>query len=348
MFLLGGGADSDILIDLIERARTILPSLPSVRYVFINTGLEMRAIKEHVKETAEKYGVEIEEIRPKVNIIQATRTCGIPLLTKAISANLETWQKKQIPLSIVDEYNDAEDKHRKYEELKERYPHSVQVIKFLCSCDTLGNPWLKGQLTPPPFFIDCLREFPPEFAISDRCCDYCKKQPSHQAQKGASMVITGERFDEGGSRSMLKIKDGETQCFTEQANGQKRLKPLFYVSDKDKAWYKETYGIRYSDAYEVYGLKRTGCCGCPISYRAVEDLKLIEPYEPNLVKAAWNVFGKSYEYRRKYNEYKAMRRNEENKEKDQVEGQTDIFDIYEKEELFGDEKTGEHPVRVED
>lgn len=67
------------------------------------------------------------------------------------------------------------------------------------------------------------------------------------------------------------------------------------------------YGIRYSDAYEVYGLTRTGCCGCPISYKAVDDLEKIRPYEPNVVKAAWNIFGKSYEYRAKYNTYKAGR-----------------------------------------
>lgn len=29
-----GGADSDIMIDLIERARIIVPSLPKVKYVF--------------------------------------------------------------------------------------------------------------------------------------------------------------------------------------------------------------------------------------------------------------------------------------------------------------------------
>lgn len=61
-----GGADSDIMIDLIETARKIVPSLPPVKYVFFNTGLEMKATKDHVKATAEKYGVEIEEVRPKV------------------------------------------------------------------------------------------------------------------------------------------------------------------------------------------------------------------------------------------------------------------------------------------
>ena len=50
-----GGADSDILIDVIETAREMVPSLPPVKYVFFNTGLEMQATKDHVKEVAEKY-----------------------------------------------------------------------------------------------------------------------------------------------------------------------------------------------------------------------------------------------------------------------------------------------------
>lgn len=54
-------------------------------------------------------------------------------------------------------------------------------------------------------------------------------------------------------------------------------------------------------------MTRTGCCGCPISHKAVADLEKIGRYEPNIVKAAWNIFGKSYEYRQKYNEYKARR-----------------------------------------
>ena len=105
-------------------------------------------------------------------------------------------------------------------------------------------------------------------------------------------------------------------CFYETADGTFRLRPLYYVSDSDKAWYKEYYGIRYSDAYEVYGLKRTGCCGCAISATATQDLELIRPYEPNVVKAAWNIFGDSYRYREKYNEYRAMRNVQEKTEKD--------------------------------
>ena len=124
------------------------------------------------------------------------------------------------------------------------------------------------------------------------------------------MIITGERRDEGGMRSVPRSEqwnETNTMCFAETSDRKFRFRPLYYVSDKDKAWYKDYYGIKYSDAYEVYGLTRTGCCGCPISYKAVGDLELIRPYEPNVVKAAWAIFGKSYEYRMKYNEYKAKR-----------------------------------------
>lgn len=108
----------------------------------------------------------------------------------------------------------------------------------------------------------------------------------------------------------------------ETSSGQFRLKPLYYVSDADKAWYKERYGIRYSDAYEVYGLKRTGCCGCSISAKAVEDLEKIRPYEPNVVKAAWNIFGDSYRYRQRYNDFRKMKQAESKKG-----GQMSIFDF---------------------
>lgn len=309
-----GGADSDILIDLIERTRKAF-NLAPVKYVFFNTGLEMQATKRHVKETAEKYGVEIEEVRPKVNIVQATRTHGVPFVSKIMSAGLEGWQKKGIPLSIADEYEQAEDKAAKRQELKERYPKCQSVINFLCCCNSAGEPRPNIQLVinSSKYMLDFIKESPPDFQVSAKCCDYCKKQVAHRVQKSYEMVITGERRAEGGMRSVPRSErwnQTNTMCFAETSDGKYRFRPLYYVSDKDKAWYKEYYGIKYSDAYEAYGLARTGCCGCPISYKAVEDLEKIRPYEPNVVKAAWNIFGKSYDYRKKYNEYKAKRMSE--------------------------------------
>ena len=268
--------------------------------------------------------MEIETFRPKVNIVTASRKYGIPFVSKIMSAGLSEWQKKGVPLSIAEEYDQAEDKAAKRKELKERYPKCESVINFLCCCNSAGEPRPNIQLVinSSKYMRDFIGECPPDFQISAKCCDYCKKQLAHSVQKDFDMIITGERRAEGGMRSVPR-KDNTALCFTETSSGQYRLRPLYYVTDADKAWYKEYYGIRYSDAYEVYGLTRTGCCGCPISYKAVEDLEKIRPYEPNVVKAAYNIFGKSYAYREKYNAYKKQRMEEERKKSacPQLDGQ---------------------------
>lgn len=318
-----GGSDSDIMIDLIERTRKAF-DFPEVKYCFFNTGLEMEATKDHVKDVADRYGVEITEYRPNKNIVQATREYGVPFMSKIVSGALETVQKKGIPFSIREEYDNAKDKAAKRAELRERYPKSEQGINFLCCCNSDGEPRPNIQLVidSSKYLYEFMKENPCDFKISAKCCDYCKKQIAHKAQSEYQMVITGERRDEGGMRSVPKSKDANgTMCFSETSNGQFRLKPLYYVSDSDKEWYKERYGIRYSDAYEVYGLKRTGCCGCSISSSAVEDLEKIRPYEPNVVKAAWNIFGDSYRYRQKYKEFKKMKQEDKN-----IEGQMSFED----------------------
>lgn len=323
-----GGSDSDIMIDLIERTRKAF-NLPPIKYCFFNTGLEMKATKNHVKDTAEKYGVEIMEVRPDKghDIVSSVRRDGQPFVSKIMSGGLSEWQKKGIPLSIAEEYDQAEDKIAKRAELKERYPKCESLINFLCCCNAAGEPRPNIQLVinSSKYMRDFIGEYPPDFKISANCCNHCKKAPAHKIQKDFDMIITGERRDEGGMRSVPR-KDNTALCFTETSSGQYRLRPLYYVSDSDKAWYKEYYGIRYSDAYEVYGLTRTGCCGCPISYKAVDDLEKIRPYEPTLVKAAWNIFGQSYEYRQKYNEYK-KKRMEQEKQPKELAGQIGLFDL---------------------
>lgn len=319
-----GGSDSDIMIDLIETARKLF-GLPPVSYCFFNTGLEMQATKDHVKHVEYKYGIEIKEYRPKKNIVLATRKYGQPFISKIVSAAMDTIQKKNIPFSIREEYDNATDKKKIRQELRERYPNAEQGINFICCCNSEGEhrPNIQLVIDSSQYLYEFMKDNPCDFKISAKCCDCCKKQVAHRVQKNYEMIITGERRDEGGMRSVPKSEDANgTMCFSEQRNGQFRFKPLYYVSDADKAWYKERHKIRYSDAYEVYGLARTGCCGCSISSKAVEDLKKIEPYEPNVVKAAWNIFGDSYRYRQKYKEFK-RKKQEESKNP----GQISLFDI---------------------
>lgn len=198
-----GGADSDIMIDIIERTRELF-GLPPIRYVFFNTGLEMQATKDHVKAIAEKYGVEIEEVRPKIGIVTAARRYGVPFVSKIMSAGLSEWQKKGVPLSITREYEQAEDKAAKRQELRERYSKCESVINFLCCCNSAGEPRPNIQLVinSSRYMRDFIEEYPPDFQISAKCCDCCKKQAAHRVQKGYEMIITGERRDEGGMRSV--------------------------------------------------------------------------------------------------------------------------------------------------
>lgn len=305
-----GGSDSDIMIDLVERVRKNF-SLPPVDYAFYNTGLEMEATKRHVKETSEKYGVIIKTIRPKENIVIATRKYGQPFVSKIMSQGLEGVQRKGIPLEIADEYADAEDKKAKREELRNRYPKCESIINFLCCCTTDGEPRPDIQIVinSSAYMLDFIKDNPIPFKVSNKCCDVCKKSIAHAVQKEYEMVITGERRAEGGMRSVPR-KDNTSLCFSETADGKYRLRPLYYVTDEDKKWYKDYYKIRYSDAYEVYELTRTGCCGCAISAHATEDLEKIKKYEPKIVEAAWKIFGDSYRYREKYNDYRKKRREE--------------------------------------
>jgi 3'-phosphoadenosine 5'-phosphosulfate sulfotransferase (PAPS reductase)/FAD synthetase len=108
------------------------------------------------------------------------------------------------------------------------------------------------------------------------------------------------RQAEGGRRSGV-IKS----CFSVRTeNNPANYRPLWKWTDYDKAVYKAWRGLVYSDCYEVYGMSRTGCTGCPCGSRAEQELALIEPFEPNIVKAARNIFGATYEYRRRYVEFK--------------------------------------------
>ena len=180
-----GGSDSDILIDLIERTRRNF-GLPPIKYVFFNTGLEMKATKDHVKAVAEKYGVEIQECRPKVNIVTASRKYGIPFVSKIMSAGLEQWQKKGVPLSIAEEYNAAEDKAAKRRELdaaRKRITELSAIFKRLYEDSVAGR-------ISDERFMELSAEYEREQAgLKDRAC-----QLEAELAKARDATVNVERF----------------------------------------------------------------------------------------------------------------------------------------------------------
>ena len=89
------------------------------------------------------------------------------------------------------------------------------------------NKWLKEFIT----------QNPPDFPISNKCCEYAKKKPARQFVKetGADLEITGIRKSEGGIRSA-----NYKTCFSEsKSKGCVTYRPIFWYTDSDKRDYED-------------------------------------------------------------------------------------------------------------
>ena len=139
------------------------------------------------------------------------------------------------------------------------------------------------------------------------------------------MNILGIRRAEGGQRISV------ASCFSEGNDGYDVFRPIFWYKNEQKRIYEEHYGITHSRCYTEYGLKRTGCAGCPLGNDFEHELETIRQHEPKLFVAVNNIFRESYEYTRKYREFVRTM------ESDECEGQMNIFDYLEPEEENGEE-----------
>ena len=142
---------------------------------------------------------------------------------------------------------------------------------------------------------------PPTFKISDLCCEYAKKKVSHKFSKENSvdLEITGVRKSEGGIRSTAY-----KTCFDNKEKEVSTYRPIFWYLNSDKQEYERMFNVVHSKCYTEYGLKRTGCAGCPFGKDFEFELEVIKQNEPKLYMAVNNIFKNSYEYTRDYNHFK--------------------------------------------
>lgn len=300
MVSISGGSDSDIMIDMFER---IGYDEGEVIYVWFDTGLEYDATKRHLKYLEEKYGIEIRRYRPKMTVAQACKKFGVPFLSKQNSMYINRLQRHGF------DWTDGD-----ISGLSDKYGKCVSALKWWC------NAWGPGKFSIGR--SSGLKEFmmqniPPK--ISNECCSYAKKKTATIALKdtGAVLNVIGIRISEGGIRSYLY-----KSCFDEATgNRVAQFRPIFYFTDQDKQEYKEFCGVTYSDCYEVWGFKRTGCCCCPFGSGFEEELEVVKQREPKLYAAACKIFGPSYEYTRKYRRFKESYKREKRRG-----GQIDLFD----------------------
>lgn len=289
---ISGGSDSDIIMDLFE---LIKPDSCELIYAFFDTGLEYAATKRHLDEVEQKYGVMIERRKPRKSIPTACREYGVPFISKDVSSMMYRLQKHGFDWNDLPENATIE----KYGKCKSA------LDWYYCRRPLSSTGKSMYQITRFKLLREFIMANTPDFAISDKCCDYAKKQTAEDFNKEykPDICVNGMRQVEGGRRAG-SIKT----CFTPfNENNPDNYRPLWYWTDADKALYKEWREIRYSDCYEVYGLKRTGCVGCPCSSKAEQELDMVEQFEPQVVKAARNIFGASYNYKRRYMQFKTKK-----------------------------------------
>lgn len=310
MCSISGGSDSDIMLDLIHKVDID----KKTNYVFFDTGLEYQATKEHLKELEEKYNIEIKREKAVKSIPICCREYGQPFISKIVSERIEVLQRYGFKF---------EDKP--FEELIQEYcievPREKAILnrnlyvevdgKFYRGCCAPIRWWCNGFARKDGVlgkynigYNKYLKEFmvanPPTFRISGKCCTYAKKKVSSNYQKNNNidLNIYGVRKSEGGARA-----SAYKNCFSEDVEGVDEYRPIFWYKNEDKRDYENTFNIVHSKCYSEYGLKRTGCAGCPFGRDFEKEVEIIEKYEPKLYKAVLNIFGESYEYTRKYKEF---------------------------------------------
>ena len=181
-------------------------------------------------------------------------------------------------------------------ELQKRFPNCKAALQWWTNINYTNRLNINGNKYLKEYII----QNNPTFKISNRCCQYAKKNVSHKiiSDNNYDLNIIGIRKSEGGARAVAF-----KSCFDEHDDCD-NYRPLFWYNNQDKEDYSKAYGVTYSKCYGEYGLKRTGCAGCPFGRDFEFELDVINKYEPKLYKAVNYIFGDSYEYTRKYREFR--------------------------------------------
>lgn len=300
---ISGGSDSDVMFDLVIRT-AIMRRIPlsKFHFIFFDTGIEYEATKKHLEKLEQLWRIKIERIKAIKPVPLGCKQFGVPFWSKRVSDMIERLQKHNFKW---------EDKP--FEELIKEYPKCRSSLRWWC------NQWGEGSQFNIEY-VKCLKEFiianPPQFKISGKCCAGAKKNNAKKYLQDidADLNMYGVRKAEGGARATAY-----KSCFDEAKDGQTWdvYRPIFWFTNKDKEQYEKKFNIKHSDCYTKYGLKRTGCAGCPFGKDFEKELDIIQQYEPKLHKAVNNIFGDSYEYTRKFIKFR---------EKDNKRIQT-LFDL---------------------
>lgn len=305
---ISGGSDSDIMLDMILK----VADKSKIKVVYFDIGIDYQATKDHLIELEKKYDIEIDKVKANIPIPLSCKLYGVPFLSKSISHMIYMLQKKG--------FDFANDGTKSFEDLMAKYPNTKTALSWWCNKYPKGSQF---NISINKFLKEFMIENPPQFNISRECCNVSKKRTTHKYENknNFDLKCLGLRKAEGGIRAYAF-----KSCY-EYDNKKKMqdFRPLWNLTNEDKEAYCKIYSVEHSKCYTQYGMKRTGCAGCPFNSKFEDEIEIIKKYEPKLYLAVNNIFGASYDYTRRYRQYKQKKLLESVKQdKDQ---QLSMFDI---------------------
>ena len=256
-----GGKDSTVLSALFDLA---LPGNQIPR-VYINTGIDYRAIVEFVKEYGNRDG-RLQIIKPSQNIKKMLDENGYPFKSKEHSQKVALYQHSGMCKTVSN------------------YLGNGTKTSFLCPDKLKYN------------FSQCFT-----LKVSDKCCYKLKKEPAAlwSEKNKRPVTITGIRQEEGGLRQSL------TSCtvfYDADCKNLHKFHPLLVVSDEWINDFVKNFSIELCKLYyPPYNFKRTGCKGCPYSVDLQVQLNVMYVYFPEERKQCEMIWHKVYEEYRKKN-----------------------------------------------
>ena len=165
----------------------------------------------------------IEIIKPEKTLRQVFSECGFPLVSKEVS-------------------------------------HDIQSVRRNPYCQSSRRKlWLGNPHHIPERWMYLLNE---PYEVSDRCCFWLKKKPSHDYMKRTGRrPFLGLLASEGYTRQSTYIKRGGCNSFSEDGKQYATSWPLAIWTEQDVWAYILDRRIDIPDIYSK-GATRTGCMGC--------------------------------------------------------------------------------------
>lgn len=255
-----GGKDSTVLLALIKQCQE-LGTVGDIPAVFSNTGVELGITVDFVNWVKSEWYPNVIIIRPEKPFDWVLKNEGKPLKSKMKSEDLRQWHHGQ---------------------------RTENLLLLLLLQGRTNNKMSCKHLIADKDLHMLHDDF--DILPSDKCCNWMKKKPFERYAKENGMLgaMQGVRIEEGGARdsaAVLRQRAGGKLC-TWVKHGIIQKAPIIDWTEEDIDQFISEYNVPLSRAYTEFGMKRTGCMGCPFSLNVASNLEYLFYHEPNRYKAS--------------------------------------------------------------